>query len=81
MSRSLEGGENSATSSSLNSLQDTPNRVTVAAIVVIRRSHIRGLDVQEVHTVVIGPSRGPEVADGTLILRRPIVEAPGKRRR
>ena len=62
-------------------LKYTPNRESVVPIVVIRRIHIRGIDVEVVHIVTIVVSRRPEVAVGALIVRRAIVEVPGKRRR
>ena len=50
------------------------HREAAVAKVVIRRTHIRGIDAQAVHTATIAPSRRPEVAAATLIDRGASVE-------
>ena len=58
----------------LRSREQTPHRVTVVAIVVVRRIRIRSIRVEVVHIVAIVPRRRPPVAVRTLIVRGPIVE-------
>ena len=54
--------------------EQASHRVTVVAIVVVRRIRIRSIRVEVVHIVAIVPRRRPPVAVRTLIVRGPIVE-------
>ena len=62
-------------------LRYAPHRVTAITAEVARRTDIRGIDEEVIHTGIIVASRRPEVPVGPLKVRRPIVEVARKRSR